>query len=307
MNLKSIGLVLGICFLAAACNKYRMQVTEDGLKYQFHEHNEDARKAKMGEIMTFHLVLKNSEDSTLRNTYEENMPVKLVLQEPPFKGSFEEGLAMLAVGDSATFYVSADTLFAKMMQPMPPMVKKGTDLSFTVKVLDIQTSEEFQKKQGELSAAQKGIDAKTIDKYIADNNLGDKIQRTESGLAYVVESPGSGPTPKAGDVVKVHYTGKLLDGTVFDSSKGNPQTNGEPIDFRVGVGMVIPGWEEGIMSMKKGEKRMMIIPSGLAYGTEGNQGIPPNAVLLFDVELVDFSTPPPSANPGPGMPGGVPQ
>jgi len=305
MNLKSIGLVLGIFFLAASCNKYRTQVTENGLKYQLHEHDEDARKAKMGEIMSFHLVLKNSEDSTLRNTYQEDMPVKLVLQQPPFKGSFEEGLALLAVGDSATFYVSADTLFSKMMQPMPPMVKKGTDLSFTVKVLDIQTSEEFQKKQGELSSAQKGIDAKTIDKYIADNKLSDKVQRTESGLAYVVESPGAGGTPKAGDAVKVHYTGKLLDGTVFDSSKGNPQSNGEPIDFRVGVGMVIPGWEEGIMSMKKGEKRTMIIPSGLAYGTEGNQGIPPNSVLLFDVELVEFSTPPPGANPG--MPGGIPQ
>ena len=305
MNLKSIGLVLGICFLAAACDKYRMQVTENGLKYQFHEHNEEARQGKMGEIMTFHLVLKNSEDSTLRNTYEENMPVKLVLQEPPFKGSFEEGLAMLHKGDSATFYVSADTLFAKMMQPIPPMVKKGSDLSFTVKVLDIQTSEEYQKKQGELSAAQKGIDAKTIDKYIADNNLGDKIQRTDSGLAYVVQDPGSGGTPKPGDVVKVNYTGKLLDGTIFDSNINNPQTGGQPIDFQVGVGQVIPGWEEGIMSMKKGEKRMMIIPSGLAYGIEGNQGIPPNSVLLFDVELVDFSTPPPGANPG--MPGGIPQ
>jgi FKBP-type peptidyl-prolyl cis-trans isomerase FkpA len=305
MNLKTIGFVLGIGILAASCNQYRVQVTENGLKYQFHEQNEDARKAKMGDIMSFHLLLKNSEDSTLRNTYEENMPVKLVLQQPPFKGSFEEGLAMLAKGDSATFFVNADTLFAKMMQPMPPMVKKGSDLSFTVKVLNIQSSEEFQKEQAELGAAQKGIDAKTIDKYIADNNLGDKVQKTESGLHYVVQKPGSGPTPSQGDQVKVHYTGKLMDGKVFDSSLNNPQTGGKPIDFQVGVGMVIPGWEEGIMSMKKGEKRMLIIPSGLAYGTEGSGPIPPNSVLLFDVELVDFSKPSAANAPGqPGMPGG---
>jgi len=306
MNLKTIGFVLGICILAASCNQHRVQVTENGLKYQFHEQNEDARKAKMGDIMSFHLVLKNSEDSVLRDTYKENMPVKLVLQQPPFKGSFEEGLAMLAKGDSATFFVSADTLFAKMMQPMPPMVKKGSDLAFTVKVLNIQTSEEFQKDQAEQGAAQKGIDAKTIDKYIADNNLQGKAQKTESGLAYIVQQPGSGPTPKQGDVVKVHYTGKLLDGKVFDSSINNPQTQGQPIDFRVGVGMVIPGWEEGIMSMKKGEKRMLIIPSGLAYGGEGQGPIPPNAVLLFDVELVDFSTPAPGDNSGmPQQPGGL--
>jgi len=189
-----------------------------------------------------------------------------------------------------------------MMQPMPPMVKKGTDLSFTVKVLNIQSSEEFQKEQAEMGAAQKGIDAKTIDKYIADNKLGDKVQKTESGLRYVVQQPGSGATPSQGDMVKVHYTGKLLDGKVFDSSLNNPQTGGKPIDFQVGVGMVIPGWEEGIMSMKKGEKRTLIIPSGLGYGTEGSGPIPPNSVLLFDVELVDFSKP--SAANTPGQPGG---
>ncbi len=306
MNLKSIGFALGICILAASCNQHRVQVTENGLKYQFHEQNEEARKAKMGDIMSFHLVLKNSEDSVLRDTYKENMPVKLVLQQPPFKGSFEEGLAMLAKGDSATFFVSADTLFSKMMQPMPPMVKKGTDLAFTVKVLNIQTSEEFQKDQASQGATQKGVDAKTIDKYIADNSLQGKVQKTESGLAYLVQSPGTGGTPKQGDVVKVHYTGKLLDGKVFDSSVNNPQTGGKPIDFRVGVGMVIPGWEEGIMSMKKGEKRMLIIPSGLAYGTEGSGPIPANSVLLFDVELVDFSTPAPGDNSGmPQQPGGL--
>ncbi len=302
MNLKTIGFVLGICFLAASCNQYRVQVTDSGLKYQFHEHDDDARKAKLGDVMSFHLLLKNSEDSTLRNTYQENMPVKLVLQQPPFKGSFEEGLAMLAKGDSATFFVNADTLFAKMMQPMPPMVKKGSDLSFTVKVMNIQTSEEFQKDQSAQGAAQKGIDAKVIDKYIADNNLGANVQKTESGLRYVVQSPGSGASPSQGDMVKVHYTGKLLDGKVFDSSLNNPQTGGKPIDFQVGVGMVIPGWEEGIMSMKKGEKRMLILPSGLGYGTEGSGPIPPNSVLLFDVELIDFSKPSPGSNPQPGVP-----
>ncbi|TDB68774.1 FKBP-type peptidyl-prolyl cis-trans isomerase [Arundinibacter roseus] len=287
MNLKSIGIVLGVCFLAASCNQHRVQVTESGLKYQFHEHDDDAPKSKLGDIVSFHLLLKNSEDSVLRDTYKENLPVKLVLQQPPFKGSFEEGLAMLAKGDSATFFVSADTLFAKMMQPLPPMVKKGTDLTFTVKVLNVQSSEDFQKDQAAKGAAQKSVDAKIISDYLAKNKL--TAQKTESGLHYIVQTPGSGATPAQGDVVKVHYTGKLLDGKVFDSSIGNPQTGGKPIDFQVGVGMVIPGWEEGIMSMRKGEKRTLIIPSGLAYGSEGSGPIPANAVLLFDVELVDFS------------------
>ncbi|HEV7351414.1 FKBP-type peptidyl-prolyl cis-trans isomerase [Telluribacter sp.] len=297
MNFKTIGFALGIGILAASCNQYRTQVTDNGLKYQLHEHDDDARQAKLGDIMTFHLVLKNSTDSVLRDTYKENAPVKLVLQQAPFKGSFEEGLAMLAKGDSATFYVNADSLFAKMMQPMPPMIKKGTDLGFTVKVLEVQTSEEFQKEQAVQGAKQKGVDEKVIEEYVAKNNMQGKVQKTESGLRYIVQEEGTGATPSQGDVVKVHYTGKLLDGTVFDSSRENPQTNGQPIDFQVGVGMVIPGWEEGIMMMKKGGKRTLIIPSGLAYGQEGSPGaIPPSSVLLFDVELVDFSKGTPRGN-----------
>jgi FKBP-type peptidyl-prolyl cis-trans isomerase FkpA len=286
MNFKSIGYVLGIAILASACDKYKTKVTENGLKYQIFEHDDAARKAKLGDIMSFNLVLKNGADSVLRDTYKDKTPVKLVLQAPPFKGSFEEGLALLAAGDSATFFINADTLFAKMMQPLPPMIKKGSEITFTVKVLSVLTSEEFQKQQTETGVKQKAVDEKVIQDYLAKNNLTAKAQHTASGLYYVDEVVGTGETPTQGDNVKVHYTGKLLDGKVFDSSKNT----GKPIDFQVGVGMVIPGWEEGIMMMKKGGKRTLIIPSGLAYGVDGSPGaIPGNSVLLFDVELLDFT------------------
>ena len=286
MNLRTICYAFGITILATACNKYKTQVNENGLKYQIFEHKDDARKAKVGDIISFHLVLKNGTDSTLRDTYKEGVPVKMPLQAPPFKGSFEEGLAMLASGDSAKFMISADTLFAKMMQPMPPMIKKGSELSFIVKIISVLTSEEFKKQQTEAVDKQKVIDAKVIEDYLAKNNLKDKAQKTASGLYYVQDAEGAGLSPAAGDNIKVHYTGKLLDGKVFDSSKNS----GKPIDFQVGVGMVIPGWDEGLMMMKKGGKRTLIIPSGLAYGPDGQPGaIPGNSVLLFDVELLDFS------------------
>jgi len=107
---------------------------------------------------------------------------------------------------------------------------------------------------------------------------------TESGLKYVVEAEGEGDTPKVGDMVKVHYTGKLLDGTKFDSSVDR----GTPIDFPVGQGRVIKGWDEALLSMKKGEKRVLIIPANLGYGPSGRGPIPPNATMIFDVELIDF-------------------
>ncbi len=108
---------------------------------------------------------------------------------------------------------------------------------------------------------------------------------TSSGLQYVVVEEGNGDaTPAKGSNVTAHYTGKLLDGTKFDSS----YDRGEPIKFPVGAGRVIKGWDEAFLSMKKGEKRVLIIPSHLGYGPSGRGPIPPNATMVFDVELVDF-------------------
>jgi FKBP-type peptidyl-prolyl cis-trans isomerase len=109
--------------------------------------------------------------------------------------------------------------------------------------------------------------------------------RDSSGYSYVVLAEGKGPTPTKGTPVKVHYTGTLLDGKKFDSS----YDRGQPIEFPVGTGRVIRGWDAAIVSMKKGEKRTIIIPPALGYGAQGAGGvIPPNAYLVFDVELVSF-------------------
>jgi len=117
----------------------------------------------------------------------------------------------------------------------------------------------------------------------AIKELVDGMQQTANGLFYTITQEGTGKKAKKGQKVSVHYTGMLLDGTVFDSSY---QRN-EPIDFPVGVGQVIAGWDEGILLLDEGAKARFIIPSELAYGDRGAGGvIPPNATLIFDVELV---------------------
>lgn len=109
---------------------------------------------------------------------------------------------------------------------------------------------------------------------------------TPSGLKYVDEVVGTGDTPSKGQKVRVHYTGRLTDGKKFDSSVDR----GQPFEFNIGVGQVIKGWDEGVMSMKVGGKRQLTIPPDLGYGARGAGGaIPPNAELIFDVELLGVS------------------
>jgi FKBP-type peptidyl-prolyl cis-trans isomerase len=119
--------------------------------------------------------------------------------------------------------------------------------------------------------------------YLAANKEKEGVKSLKSGLQYKVIEPGDGESPTATDTVKVHYTGKLINGKTFDSSVAR----GEPATFR--VGQVIPGWQEGIQKMKVGAKWMLYIPSDLAYGANGSPGaIGPHQVLVFEVELLEI-------------------
>ncbi|MGF1676493.1 MAG: FKBP-type peptidyl-prolyl cis-trans isomerase [Rivularia sp. (in: cyanobacteria)] len=121
----------------------------------------------------------------------------------------------------------------------------------------------------------------------SNNNMSDeKVVTTPSGLKYEVLEEGTGATPKSGQTVSVHYTGTLEDGTKFDSSRDR----GQPFQFQIGQGQVIKGWDEGLSTMKVGDRRKLTIPPELGYGSRGAGGvIPPNATLIFDVELLGVS------------------
>ena len=140
---------------------------------------------------------------------------------------------------------------------------------------------QLQQKPQEENAKMADINASAGEQVLLENGKRAEVHTTPSGLQYEIVKQGDGPRPTAGDSVTVHYTGKLIDGTVFDSS----EERGEPATF--GVTQVIPGWVEALQLMNVGSRWRLFIPSALAYGPQGAGGIiGPNQTLVFDVELL---------------------
>ena len=139
----------------------------------------------------------------------------------------------------------------------------------------------FQQSRQQKAQAEGEKNKQVAQAFLEKNKTAEGFKTTKSGLQYKVVSEGKGKQPKDKDTVVVHYTGKLVDGTEFDSSV----KRGQPAEFPVNA--VIPGWTEALKLMHVGDKWQLVIPPELAYGPQGRPGIPPNSVLLFDVELID--------------------
>lgn len=306
--------VVAGALLLQGCDKNNDQfyTTADGLTYKIYEKEEggayenkgevapgDSTGAKIGQVVTMQMSYQNAEDSVLFDSRTQEQPVMIPVMEPTFKGSLEQALMMLSPGDSGVFKVSADSLFAKTFsQPMPPFIKPGSQLTFFIKAEKVQSKEEAmvdqqkmfeeQMKKAEAHAAEQiKIDDKKIQEYIEANNL-ENVQKTESGVYYIVTEPGKGPQPGEGDLVSVHYKLSFLDGKELENSRTNPMGNGEPFQFPLGQGRVIKGWDDAIKELKEGSKATLLVPSTLAYGAQDRgPDMPANSVLRFDVELVD--------------------
>ena len=168
----------------------------------------------------------------------------------------------------------------------------GAESSFKIEEVGPELDKFMQAKQGEYTAKQKIKNDALSAKFFDTLKGKPGVVALPSGLNYEIVTPGTGAFPKPTDVVKVHYTGTLVDGTVFDSSV----QRGEPVEFPLNG--VIPGWTEGVQKIAKGGKIKLYVPFQLAYGEEGRPPtIPPAATLLFEVELIDFKDAPPAPAP----------
>ncbi len=238
--------------------------TPNGLSYVMHVQTAEER-AEIGDILVAYMDYGTA-DSVIFDSHRYNRPVYLQVTNPAYKGSLEEGLQLLGAGDSATFYLVADSVYNRIFrQPLPPGIAPGTEMIFNIGVLAVRNEE------------------RDLEKYLINQNINERPRA--SGLIVQVLKEGKGPAAVPGKQVSVHYTGYLLDGTKFDSSRDR----NEPFSFILGQEQVIRGWDEGVKLLKVGDQARLIIPSYLAYGPKGagNGGIPPYSTLVFEVELVE--------------------
>ena len=248
------------------------QTNPNGLQYEF-LHDEDGPVAKVGDFITIHFSISTEKDSVLNSTYKSGNPLTTKLFAPGIKGGLEEGLMMMSAGDSAVFLVSSDTLMkGQPAGSRPPYFPVGSMVKYTVKMLKVVDSAGAEKEQ-----------IKAIGDFGKKKGL--SLQKTASGLHYAISTMGAGAKANPGDTIEVHYVGTLLEnGKEFDNSRSRNQ----PFSFPVGMGMVIPGWDEGLQMLPVGSKATLVIPSRLAYGERGAPGSPigPNAALVFEVEVL---------------------
>jgi FKBP-type peptidyl-prolyl cis-trans isomerase FkpA len=281
-------LIVIIATINSSCNSDGFSKTDTGLKYKLYSKG-GGTKPKTGDLLSMDMYIKTDNDSILLDSKKKNVPVASVLFPPSFKGSMEEGFAMLAEGDSGVFIVSADSIFLKTFQkPLPDFVKKGSNLTIHVTMLKITPKEEYEdakrmKEQIYMQkmAERKGSELDLLWQYIKEKHI--TVKPTSSGLYFINIRTGTGPKPTQGKLVKVKYVGKFLDGSIFDESD-----NAKPYAFHLQQREAIQGFDEGIAMMQEGGKATLIMPSAIAYGENGDgKSVLPYSSLVFDVELIE--------------------
>ena len=272
-----IGLAVATVFALGACSKYKgFKKDKSGFYYKFHgDIHDTADQPATGDLVGILLSMRAG-DSLLIPMMPNEM-----LMDSLYEGDLFAALRTMHVGDSATFILDGPKFFENMMGPGQEYEFGEDPLYFDVKLYGLMKKADFEKAKAEYEAQmveRKGQEKIEIEEYLEKNK---DLKQTPIGIYVKNVKKGSGDKVEPLQTVKVHYTGRFVDGTVFDSSV----ERGEPFTFTVGAGQVIPGWDAAVSDMRVGDKVTVLIPSELAYG-EGRQGIPPYSPLVFDIELL---------------------
>jgi FKBP-type peptidyl-prolyl cis-trans isomerase len=281
-SLRIISVIFLFTALIYGCknsNDVKFQTADNGVRYKFYVHNEDSTGVKRYDIVEV-IMNYRTKDTMLYNGAGRPIPFQI---NPVYDGDLMDGIMMMNVGDSATFVLDAEEFYKNMMntQEVPEEIGDNKDLFFDIKLISVQSETDQMKAERLANESRRDGELPAIERFLKENHY-DDVQPTESGLYYIEVKEGTGKQAVAGKKVKVHYTGTFLNGEKFDSSYDRD----EPIEFTLGVGQVIRGWDEGIAMMKEGGKAKLIIPSKLGYGAQPRGSIKAYSPLFFEVELI---------------------
>lgn len=302
-NMKKI--VVGLmCFLASmsafAQMKEGFKKSESGVWFKVEESNPAGRMVKEGDIVIGGYAVSYGDSLLFSSLNTPPQPTFGAMEgNRAFKGDLIDGLFLMREKETYTFAFPYDSI-AKVQQ-VPPFFKKGDFAYYTVKVAGLMTVEEFEAEQRKAAEARRhvedslsAVEMQNLKSYAEENGFGNL---RENGVYYKQISQGNGNKPQQGDKVRVHYVGKFLNGKVFDTSvkeeaekagKYMEQRSYEPLEFTIGKGQMIKGFEEAVKLMSQGEKGIVVMPSSLGYGNRQRGEIPAYSPLVFELELVEI-------------------
>ncbi|MCF8374109.1 MAG: FKBP-type peptidyl-prolyl cis-trans isomerase [Bacteroidales bacterium] len=262
--------------------KILWETHESGLQYAFITRSELGSAVKEGDVLVLKMKYKTEQDSVLFDTNEIPGPYRMQFKKPShLGGSVEDAFSIMHVGDSINFKVNAKQFYEHTLHSdLPKVIDPTSNIIFEVRLQGIQSINQIKDERRALQSHNAEEEQKMLDNYLKLTNV--TVEPTMSGLYYIELEAGSGKSAVPGQKVTVHYTGKFIDGAIFDSSlKRN-----EPFRFMLGANEVIAGLEEGIAKMKVGGKARLIIPSMLAYEDKQHGPVPPFSTLIFEIELL---------------------
>ncbi len=266
---------------------YPQAKAQDNGLYVIVEKKGKGKVVKKGEYANIDFAVYNLKGQEFYDSRKTKTPQDIEIGKRFDTEGFTQGLSQMRKGEEAVFIVPGSLAFGE--QGRRGMLEPYEGIKYWVRVNSVQSKAKYEaaqkkKREAEKRAleAQKAKESKTIAKYIKDNKI--TVKPTESGLYFIEKAKGTGKQAVAGNKVKVHYRGTLLDGTPFDAS----YDRGEPFEFTLGARQVIAGWDEAIAMMKEGGKAEIILPSKIAYGARGGGAvIKPYSPLKFEVELIE--------------------
>jgi FKBP-type peptidyl-prolyl cis-trans isomerase FkpA len=278
--------------------------TAGGVQYHFYEQNFGCDGVIIGDLITANVVFRTEDTVFFNSANDLNTPYQFEILQPRFQGDIFAALMIMCQGDSATFRIKGDSLFIRDFEigQVPSFIGPDTWVYMDIRLQEVMPKDQFELEKERYRNRTRKMEESRLQKeqddiraFITAKNIG--VMPTESGLYFLEITPGSGESIREGDTVTAHYAAMFISGEIFETTKQETAMKNDifdssmtyaPFRFIQGDTLLIPGWNEGVALMKRGGKARLLLPSALAYGDHGVEGlVPPFTPLIYEIEILE--------------------